>query len=211
MSQIFRSTAFTIFVGAGAIALSFWFTLQAMEYLWKWDDIRPNVILTFGGATSSTIALTRDTKLQLTGDGYIEFQNTQGLQCLKFKCRFSLAVTFAPVQSNTQLIIGQSFLGEPSWHLLLQAGRLLLQRQDDATELGAPFSPRPGQNYKIDIVRTDQEAKLSVDEAVVASGNVVPFTDIARNLTIGGRAGASPLGLTATVTDVQIGRQKSPE
>src|SRR5262249_16873867 len=178
--------------------------------LTTWEDIRPNVILTFGSATSSTIALSNGTKLQLTGDGYIEFQNTQGLQCLKYKCHFSMMVAFAPIKSDTQLIIGQSFPGEASWHLLLHNGRLLLQREAGTTDFGAPFNPQPGQSYKLDIARTDQEVKVSVDDAVVASSNEVPFTDIARSLTIGGRAGPSTLGLSATVTDVQIARQKSP-
>ncbi len=202
----FRWTALKILGGAAVVAPSFWLTVQAVEHPPTWEQIRPNVILTFGDATASTVSLTKDTKFQFPGNGYIEFQDTKGLQCQKFKCRFSLAVSFAPIQANTQFIIGQSFSGEASWHLLLHGERLLLQREGGAIELDAPFSPKPGQSHKIDIARDEREVSLSVDDVVAAKSVAVPFTDLARDLTIGGRAGPNLLAFAGAITDVQIER-----
>ena len=136
----------------------------------------------------------------------MEIQNTNGLQCLKFNCSFSLALTFASTPATTQLIIGQSVFGELGWHLLWTGGGLLLQTDGGANPLAAPFAPKPGQRYKIDLVRDEHEVKLSVDDVVLAKSSTLPFTDLARNVTIGGRSGTVVLPLTGAVTDVRIAR-----
>jgi hypothetical protein len=107
-----------------------------------------------------------------------------------------------------QLIIGQSFSGENGWHLLLVKGRLMLQREGGSNELAAPFTPKPGQRYKVEIVRDDRGTSVSVDGVVLAKGEVLPFTDIARNLTIGGRAGPHRAAFTGAVSEVRIFRLK---
>jgi hypothetical protein len=204
-----RSTALKILSGAGLVALSFWLTLQAMEYFRsQWEPIRSNTVLTFGDASASAINLTDHTKFSFPGNGYVQIEDTQRLQCLKFKCNFSLAVTFAPTQSIPQLIIGQSFAGELGWHLLVGGGRMVLLPDGGAIEVAAAFNPTLGQRYKIDIVRDEQEVKLSVNDIVVAKSTAMPFTDLARDLTIGGRSGQHGFPFAGTVSDVQITRQR---
>jgi hypothetical protein len=210
---ISRSTALKWSGGAALIALSFWTTLQVIEYFQSsWQPIRSDIILTFGDASASSIYLTDSTKFQFGGYGYALIQGTNGLQCLKYRCKFSLAVTFAPVMADPQLIIGQSFQGETGWHLFLTGGgrRLLLQTDGGANELAAPFSMKPGQSYKIGIARDDQGTRLSVDDLVVAKSSAIPFTDLARNLTLGGREGPVAHQLMGTITHVQIAREKLP-
>lgn len=208
MPPIFTLIAARILGCVGLGALSFWLTLHGMEYFQSpLEPIRSKVILTFGEASASAIYLTKDTKFEFR-NGYAEIQDTKELQCRKFKCNFSLAVTFAPIASNTQLIIGQSFLGDASWHLLWHVGRLLLRTEDGAVELAAPFNPTPGQRYKIDIAQSEREVSLSVDGIVVAKSTSVPFTDLARNLTIGGRAGPITLALAGSITDLHIARHR---
>jgi hypothetical protein len=209
LRQFITSPAVKTLGGVGVVALSFWLTLQAMEHLSKWDEIRPKVILVYGDADSSTVYLSKDTKFQFSGDGYAQLQGTTGLQCLTFQCKFSLAVTFAPIKAYTQFIIGQSFSGEAAWHLLLHGERLLLQIEGGAIQLDAPFNPRPGQSREIDITRDEQEVRLSVDRMVVAKSSAVPFTDLPRDLTIGGRPGPNPHALSGAITDLQIARQKA--
>ena len=209
MSPIFSSTAARILGGLGLSALSFWLSLLAMEYFQsRWEPIRPPVILTFGDALASAISLTKDTKFQFRGNGYVELQDTRGLQCLTFKCNFSLSVAFGPIKTTPQFLIGQSFPGEAGWHLRWGDGRLVLQTDGDAVELAAAFSPKPGQRNKIDIAPDEQGFKLSVDDAVVARSKSVPFTDLARDVTIGGRAGPNQQAFTGAITEVQIARRR---
>jgi hypothetical protein len=209
MMPSFTSTALKILAGAGLFALSFWLTLQAMDYFQSpWEPIRSNAIATYGEASSSGRSFTDSVTFRFLGDGYAEVEDTNELQCLKFECRFSLVVAFAPTQAGQQLIIGQSFVAENGWHLLLVGGSLVLQREGGSIELAAPFTPKPGQRYKIDIARADRGVRISVDDVVLVSGDVVPFTDIARNLTIGGRAGPSQVPLTGAVSDVEVARLK---
>ena len=209
MSPIFRSTAAKILGGLGLSALSFWLTLQAMEYFQSpWEPIRPPVILTFGDALASAISLTKDTKFQFPGNGYVELQNTKGLQCLKFKCNFSLTVAFGPIKTAPQFVIGQSSPDEAGWHLLWSEGRLVMQTDGGAVELAAAFSPKPGQRYKLDIATDEQGFKLSVDDAVVARSKSAPFTDLARDVTIGGRAGPNQQAFTGAITEVRIARRR---
>jgi hypothetical protein len=213
MSRSFRSTVLKGLGGAALIALSFWLTLQGLDYFQSsWEQIRSNTILTFGDASSSAASLTDGVVLQFPGNGYVEIQNTKSLQCLKFKCRFSLAVDFGPTPApHTQLIIGQSFYGEIGWHLIFDAGRLLLQADGGGNNTSAPFNPKPSQRYRIDINRTDQEVSLAVDNVVVAKSKEMPFTDTARDLSIGGRAGSIRLPLAGTVSEVQISRYRPPD
>ena len=84
----------------------------------------------------------------------------------------------------------------------------MLQTEGGVIELVASFSPKPGERYKIDIAPDDQEVKLSVDDVVLARSGAVPFTDLARNVTIGGRAGPMLLPFVGVITDVQIARQR---
>lgn len=79
----------------------------------------------------------------------------------------------------------QSFGGERGWHLLLLGERLLLQTEGGTLQLDAAFAPKPGQRYKISIARAGLGVAISVDGAVLVKGDVVPFTDIVRNLMVG--------------------------
>ena len=205
-----RSTALKILGGLALIVLSFWLTLQGLEHFQsEWEPIRSKIILTFGDSSVSEISLTKNTKFRYGGYGYVELQDTKGLECRKFKCNFSLAIAFAPIQANPQFIIGQSYQGEAGWHLMWGGvGRLVLQTEGGAIELSAPFNPKPGQRYSIEIARDEQEVKLSVDDVVATKSKAVPFTDLARDLTIGGRAGPVPHSFAGTITDVQIARQR---
>jgi hypothetical protein len=204
-----RLIALQAVAGAGLFALFFWLTLQVMDYFHSpWEPIRSNNILTFGDASSSSRSLTDGVTFRFGGNGYAEVEDTKGLQCLKFECRFALTVAFAPMPADLQLIIGQSFEGENGWHLLFFRDRMILQREGGTIELAAPFAPKPGQRYKIEIARADQGARVSVDGVVLMKGDVLPFTDIARNLTIGGRAGPNTGALTGAVSEVDISRLK---
>ena len=208
-----RSIALKVLAGAGVFALSFWLTLLAMDYFESpWDPILSNPISSFGDASSSTPTLTDDSQFRFPGNGYVEIGDTKTLQCLRFDCKFSLKVAFgsSPI-SDTQLIIGQSSLNEPGWHLLFAGGRLILQTDGGSKELAAALAPKVGQSYKFDIVRDQNTVRLSVDGVVVAEGQVSPFTDIARDLTIGGRPGPIRLPLKGTIGDLQIARQKVPQ
>jgi hypothetical protein len=206
-----RPTALKILSGAGLFALSFWLTLQALEYFQsQWEPIRSNIILTYGDASASTIAFGTDAKFKFPGNGYVEIQNTRGLQCRTFNCSFSLSVTFAPIQADPQFIIGQSFDGQKGWHLLLGGGRLVLQSEGSTNPLTIPFVPKPGQRYKIDVARDDQEVTMSIDGTLTSRSRDIPFTDLARDVTIGGRPGPTLLALTAAISDVQIARQRAP-
>jgi hypothetical protein len=51
--------------------------------------------------------------------------------------------------------------------------------------LDAAFAPKPRQRYKISIARAGLGVAISVDGAVLVKGDVVPFTDIVRNLMVG--------------------------
>jgi hypothetical protein len=206
-----RSIALKILSGAGLVALSFWLTLQAFEYFQsQWEPISSNIILTYGDASASTIAFDKHAKFKFPGNGYVELQNTRGLQCRTFNCSFSLVVAFAPIQSDPQFIIGQSFQGQPGWHLLLGGGRLVLLTENSTNPLAVPFVPKPGQRYKIDIARDDHEVTMMVDDVTVAKSRAIPFTDLARDVTVGGRPGPSLLALSAAISDVQIARQRPP-
>jgi hypothetical protein len=209
-----RSTSIVlrILAGAGVFALSFWLTLLVLDHPQSpWEPIRSNPILTFGDASSSSRTLTDGVTFRFGGNGYAEIENTQGLQCLKYECRFSLTVAFAPLPAELQLIIGQSFSGENGWHLLLVKGRLMLQREGGSNELAAPFIPKPGQRYKLEIARDDRGTSVSVDGVVLVKGEVLPFTDIARNLTMGGRPGPTTAALTGAVSEVEISRLRPPQ
>jgi hypothetical protein len=208
-----RSIALKILSGAGLLALSFWLTLQALEYFQsRWEPISSNIILTYGDASASTIAFDKHAKFKFPGNGYVELQNTRGLQCRTFNCSFSLVVAFAPIQSDPQFIIGQSFDGQAGWHLQLGGGgaRLELLTEGGKNLLAAPFVPKTGQRYKIDIARDDDEVRMMVDDVTVAKSRSIPFTDLARDVTVGGRPGPSLLALSAAISDVQIARQRPP-
>jgi hypothetical protein len=206
-----RSVAVKILSGAGLFALSFWLTLQALEYLQsQWEPISSNIILTYGDAAASTIAFGKDAKFKFPGNGYVEIQNTRGLQCRSFNCSFSLVVAFAPIQSDPQFIIGQSFDRQAGWHLQLGGGgtRLELLTEGGTNLLAAPLVPKPGQRYQIDVARDDHEVTMSIDGTVAARSKDIPFTDLARDVTIGGRPGPTLLALSAAITDVQIARHR---
>ena len=199
-------TAREIAVGGGLVILSFLIALPAMQYLEPpWQPIRKNVILTFGDASSSEIFLTEGAKFQFPGNGYVEVQNTKSLQCLTVECRFSLTVAFGPPSPSTaRLIVGQSFSGEGGWHLLSTAGRLLLQTEEDGNEVAAGFDPKPGQRYKLDIVRSEEEVRLSVNDTVLAKSKTIPFAHIARDVTFGGRAGSNQMPFVGAISEVQV-------
>jgi hypothetical protein len=72
--------------------------------------------------------------------------------------------------------------------------------------LDAAFAPKPRQRYKISIARAGLGVAISVDGAVLVKGDVVPFTDIVRNLMVGAREGPSRLPLTGAVSDPGIAR-----
>ena len=202
-------TALKILGGAALAALSFWVTLHAIEYFQsRWEPIRSSTILTFGDAFASAITFNSGAKFQFPGIGYVQIQDTKALHCHKFKCSFSLAVSFSPSKTDPQLIIGQSYYGEIGWHLLWSAGHLLLQTDGGANSLAVPFVPKVGQRYKIDIARDDDEVKLSVDDVVLGRSKQIPFTDLGRDLTIGGRAGPVLLPLAGAITDVTIARHR---
>jgi hypothetical protein len=164
-------------------------------------------IVTFGNASVSPGSPAEGPRFRFPGHGYVQIEDTNSLQCLKFKCRVSLTVTFQPSSTNPQLIIGQSFLGESGWHLLFNGARFLLQTEG-GNEMSVAFSPNPGQRYRLAVVRGDQVIEFSIDDIVEARSYAVPFTDIARDLTVGGRAGPSRFALTGTVEDLQIARQR---
>jgi hypothetical protein len=204
-----RSIAWKSLSGAALVALSFWLTLQALEYLQsQWEPVGSNIILTYGDASASTISFGKDAKFRFPGNGYVELQDTRGLQCRTFNCSFSLAVSFAPIQADPQFIIGQSFDGQPGWHLLLGGGRLVLMTEGGTNLVGTPFVPKPGQRYQIDLARDDHEVTMSVDGTVAAKSKDIPFTDLARDVTIGGRPGPTLLALSASISDVQIAKQR---
>jgi hypothetical protein len=208
MLRQFKSTALKISIGGGLVILSFLVSLQAMQYFRSpWESIRSNTILTFGDASSSTIFLTEGAKFQFPGNGYVEIQNTKSLQCLRVECRFLLAVVFGPASPSTRLIVGQSFSGEDGWHLKSADGRLVLQTEGGGSELAAAFDPKPGQRYRIDIVRSEEEVRLSVDDVVLAKSKAIPFTNVARDLTFGGRGGSNQMPFVGTISEVQISWQ----
>lgn len=207
----FGSLALKIVVGAGLFVSAFWLTLLVMDQFEPaspWQPIRSNAILTFGDASSSARTLTDSVSFRFLGKGHAEVEDTKGLRCRENQCRFSLIIAFAPQPADLQLIIGQSFAGEYGWHLLLIGGRLVLQTEAGAVELAAPFAPKPGQRYKIEIARAGGGVTVSVDGVALMQGDVVPFSDIARNLTIGGRDGPIPANLTGTVSNVEIAKLK---
>jgi hypothetical protein len=207
MLPISRSTA-RILGGVGVIALSFSLTLVGIEYLRSpLEHLRP-IILTFGDASASAITLSEGTRLQFPGQGYVQLQDTKDLRCRKFSCHLSLAVTFGPTRADLQFIVGQSHPAEAGWLLMSGGGHLVLQTEHAEIRLGAPFSPKLGQRYKIDIVRDEQEVKLSVDDMELVRSRQVPLTDLARDLTIGGRPGPDPLSINGLITDVHIARQR---
>jgi hypothetical protein len=206
-----RSIVLKILAGAAVFALSFWLTLLAMDQLEPvspWDPNRSNPIATFGDASTTGRVLADDVTFRFGGNGYAEIEGTDGLQCLKYECKFSLMAAFAPLPPPVQLIIGQSFSGENGWHLLLVGERLVLQIEGGTINLDGPFTPKPGQRYKMEIARDGKGARVSVDGVVVVKGDVLPFTDIARNLTIGGRPGPNTSGLSGAVSEVSIFRLK---
>jgi hypothetical protein len=88
-------------------------------------------------------------------------------------------------------------------------GRLVLQSEGSTNPLAVPFVPKPGQRYKIDVARDDQEVTMSIDGMVTSRSRDIPFTDLARDVTIGGRPGPTLLALTAAISDVQIARQRA--
>jgi hypothetical protein len=202
-----RLVVLKIVTAVALIAASFWLTLEAIDhYRPTWQPISSNKILTFGKASASPPALTPDTKFQFAGSGYIEIQGTEGLRCLTFRCHFTLMVTFYPTNANPQLILGQSNGGEDGWHLLFDGGRLLMQSGADNIVIVA-FHPTPMQPFKFDIVRGGQETRFSIDDVIMTRTYANPFTDIAQNLTLGGRAGPTQLSFTGAVSDVQIAKQ----
>jgi hypothetical protein len=206
-----RSIVLKVLAGAAVFALSFWLTLLVMDQFEPaspWAPVRSNAIATFGDASASAPALTDAVTFRFGGNGYAEIEDTKGLQCLKYQCKFSFTVAFGPLPPPVQLIMGQSFSGEKGWHFLLVGGRLVLQIEGGAIELGAPFAPKPGQRYKMEIARDERGAAISVDGVVQVKGDVLPFTDIARNLTIGGRPGPNTSALIGAVSEVNISRLK---
>jgi hypothetical protein len=188
------------------VALSFLVALQAMQLLGPpWQPVRSNTILTFGDASSSAIFFTPGAKFQFPGNGYVEIQNTKSLQCLSVECHFSLTIVFGPSSpSITRLIVGQSFSGEDGWYLLSDGGRLLLQAEGGRNELAAAFDPKPGRRYKIDIVHSEEEVRLSADDVVLAKSKAIPFANVARDLTFGGRGGSNQLPFVGAISDVQV-------
>jgi hypothetical protein len=205
-----KSLVLKILAGAAVFAVSFWLTLLVLDHPQSpWDPIRSNAILTFGDAWSSARTLSDGVTLRFLGNGYAEIDGTKDLQCFKYECKFSLTVAFAPTQVDQQFIVGQSFMGEPGWHLLLLGERLVLQTDGGMRQLDAAFSPKPGQRYKVDIAHADQEARIAVDGVVLARHPVLPFADIPRNVTIGGRAGPVPVSMSGAVSGVEILKQRS--
>ncbi len=198
--------------GVGVAVLSFWATLRFLDYFpagFPFGETGSNYAITmFGNATSSAPYLAKTTRLQFRGGGYAQIQDTKGLLCRTFLCNFSMSVEFSgPTPSSPQLIVGQSYSGERGWHLLLAGGQLVLQIDGGEQQIAASFAPDKGRRYVIDILSSTQEVKLSVDGVVIVTGKSQLFTDINRDITIGGRAGSIQLGLFAEVTNVQISRQ----
>jgi hypothetical protein len=206
-----RSIVLKVIAGTAVFALSFWLTLLAMnqfEPASPWEPLRSNAILTFGDASSSARTLSDGVTLRFLGNGYAEIDGTKDLQCFKYECKFSLTVAVSPTQVEQQFIVGQSFMGEPGWHLLLLGERLVLQTDGGMRQLDTAFSPKPGQRYKVDIEHAEHEARIAVDGVVLARHPVVPFADLARNVTIGGRAGPFPLSMSGAVSGVEISKQR---
>jgi hypothetical protein len=66
----------------------------------------------------------------------------------------------------------------------------------------------PASATKIGIERDEREVRLFVDDVLVARSNTLPFTDLARDVTIGGRSGPVVLPLSGAITDLQIARYR---
>jgi hypothetical protein len=147
-------------------------------------------IVTTGDATTSTTSLQDGTIFELRGSGLARIDDSNRLNCLTEKCSLSVDLMFGSANANAQgeVIVGQSFAGEHGWHLLWIPGQLYLQAEG-ITQIVIPFTPTPGQTYRIKTMNKQSLVVMSIN------GNSIPpnrshFTDIARDVTVGGRATA---------------------
>jgi hypothetical protein len=205
----------TIWLGAAAIVVAAFFITNAVLNYWS-GSIGPSsdggnvlagkMIVTSGDAITSTSTLQNDTSLRFKGKGFARIVGTSGLKCLTNKCSFSAAITFASATPDKyEVIFGQSYNGERGWHLLWIPGQLYLQPDGgDSNQIVVPFTPKPDQEYTIQLVNSSRGATMSIDGKVVGASNHSPMTDIARDITVGGRDGSSTNGFAGGVSDLRM-------
>lgn len=200
------------------VLASFWITLKGLDYYdvvvstsVRQDTQPPGApIATFGDSATSEKSFRDTTRFQFKGQGYTTIEGTKDLRCLTSRCNFSLTVEFGDLNpGNTQLLIGQSFSGEPGWHLLFVGAQLILQTDGGAIQISAPFKPELRRRYKIDITSSEEEVTISVDNNTAAKSKLRPFTDVNRDISVGGRPGASPLGLNGEITNLRITKRNA--
>jgi hypothetical protein len=164
-------------------------------------------IITSGDATASTLTLHDNTDLRFKGSGFARIVGTSGLKCLTNRCSFSTTIAFASATPEKyEVIFGQSYSGERGWHLLWIPGRLYLQPDGgDSSQIVVPFTPKPDQKYAIEVANSGSGVTVSIDGNVVGTSKQSPMTDIARDVTIGGRDGASTNGFAGSITDARLG------
>jgi hypothetical protein len=171
------------------------------------DVIAGKTILITGDAKASTSTLEDSTYFQFKGNGFAQIKGTAGLRCLTNKCTLSATLVFeSPIPEQYEVIFGQSYHGELGWHLLWIPGQLYLQPDGGSrSQIVVPFTPKPGEKYAIQIANSGQNIAMSIDGEIVGTSKVSPITDIARDLTIGGRGGPRTNGFVGRVSDLRIG------
>lgn len=158
-----------------------------------------------GSAAASTPVLQDATKFQFDGKGFVTIEGTADLQCATNKCGVSLVADFTSSNAGSgEILVGQSYAGEHGWHLLWIPGQLILQPDGGGNQIASSFSPTIGQQYKIEITNASNGVSMLVNDKEVALNKNTPFTNIARNITVGGRAGAAMNGFVGNIHDLKI-------
>jgi Transposase, Mutator family len=203
-----------ILAGIAIVLLSFAGTTFLLNWLWNTSEpsmsgqqpAAGKTIITSGDAIASTSVLRDDTRFQFKGNGLARIEGTAGLKCLARKCSILATVEFgASAPEKGDMIVSQSYIGEHGWHLLWLPGMLYLQMEGGGSnQIAAPFTPSPGQRYAIQIANEDQQVTMSIDGKIVGTTKQSPFTDIARDVTVGGRDGPSPNYFIGAVSNLRI-------
>lgn len=183
-----------LLMGLGGIAIviaSFEATTIGLNWLAGPAGNEPasdNPIQLYGDAVASTPEWQESTVFEFKGNGIAKIRGTSNLHCLTKKCKLSAKVEFGSTTAAPQgeIIVGQSFHGEHGWHLLWTPGQLYLQGEGGA-QIVVPFTPVVGQTYVITTTNIKDAVQLSINGTPVSAPSSSPFTDIARDVTVGGR------------------------
>ena len=205
------SVSLKVLGGLVIVAISFGGTKALLDWLSPDREQlglgRPLAIT--GSAVASTTVLQDATKFQFDGKGYVTIEGTADLPCATIKCGVSLVADFTSSSAGSgEILVGQSFAGEHGWHLAWIPGQLVLQSDGGGNQITSSFSPTIGQQYKIEIINASDGVRMLVDgkEADSNKNLPTPFTNIARNITVGGRAGPIMNGFVGNIYDMRITR-----